>query len=68
MKVANARKLDRKSGVRWGEHGAPVHNHRPWLGGGNADAVFFMAKPLKAYHCILPSTVFEPAGGSYPDA
>src|SRR3984957_2561231 len=24
MKLANARKLDRKSGVRWGEHGAPV--------------------------------------------
>jgi hypothetical protein len=24
MKVANASKLDRKSGVRWGERGAPV--------------------------------------------
>jgi len=24
MKCANARKLDRKSGVRWGEPGAPV--------------------------------------------
>ncbi len=24
MKFANARKLDRKSGVRWGERGAPV--------------------------------------------
>jgi hypothetical protein len=33
MKFANARKLDRKSGVRWGEHGAPVQNLRPQLGG-----------------------------------
>jgi hypothetical protein len=24
MKSVNASKLDRKSGVRWGEHGAPV--------------------------------------------
>jgi hypothetical protein len=28
MKFANASKLDRKSGVRWGEHGAPVQNRR----------------------------------------
>jgi hypothetical protein len=28
MKFANARKLDRKSGVRWGEHGAPVDSLR----------------------------------------
>ena len=32
MKFANASKLDRKSGVRSGEHGAPVLNHRPRLG------------------------------------
>jgi hypothetical protein len=31
MKFANASKLDRKSGVRWGEHGAPVQNQRPQL-------------------------------------
>jgi hypothetical protein len=32
MKFANASKLDRKSGVRLGEHGAPVQNQRPRLG------------------------------------
>jgi hypothetical protein len=32
MKFANARKLDRKSGVRLGEHGAPVQDHSAWSG------------------------------------
>ena len=31
MKFATASKLDRKSGVRLGEHGAPVQNQRPRL-------------------------------------
>jgi hypothetical protein len=31
LKFASANKLDRKSGVRFGEHGAPVQNHRPWV-------------------------------------
>ena len=32
MKFANARKLNRKSGVRQGEHGAPVQHRRLRLG------------------------------------
>jgi hypothetical protein len=32
MNFASANKLNRKSGVRWGEHGAPVQNQRLLLG------------------------------------
>jgi hypothetical protein len=32
MKFASASKLDRKPGVRFGEHGAPVQNRRLWSG------------------------------------
>jgi hypothetical protein len=31
VKLASANKLNRKSGIRWREQGAPVQNHRPWL-------------------------------------
>jgi hypothetical protein len=35
MKFASASKVHRKSGVRFGEHGAPVQNQGPWLGESN---------------------------------
>jgi hypothetical protein len=43
MQFANARKLDRKSGVHLGERGAPVDCLRVWYGrrGGNVKVVEF---------------------------
>jgi hypothetical protein len=37
MKRANASKLNRKSGVRWGEHGAPVAMLQTSLHGSNGE-------------------------------
>jgi hypothetical protein len=56
MKFTNARKLDRKSGVRWGEHGAPVQGRGPRAFSGSTR----LRPPCNFYDLTAPTDDFLP--------
>ena len=66
MQFANARKLDRKSGVHLGERGAPVDCLRVWYGrrGGNVKVVELITENAGAEGIADKAYLiqFKPAG------